>query len=211
MTAKAEVHSTIHALIDVLHPGAHALKIRCSYLHPESTTLGIADCQVRLRRKAGHAVCSISVAPIAPRHVLNWTPTSKEPGQHCKRAGAQLNMRCMGRHHRRLPIIGDIQPEKNLAISGRSAFRGVESLEGEFLESAAALETFGDAFEVLRETHALDRMGACPLVLGSCVGVSTHVAVDTGTEDEGACTACTACIALSMLEASDGLLKVMPV
>ena len=95
------------------------------------------------------------------------------------------------RHHaRRLPITGDIQPEKNLAISGRSAFLGVESREGESLASAATLDTLGEALEVLLETQALDLMGACPLVLGSCAGVSTQVGVDTGRGGGGPCTAC---------------------
>ena len=90
----------------------------------------------------------------------------------------------------RLPITGDIQPENNLAISGRSAFLGVESREGESLASAAMLDTCGDALEVLLETQALDLMGACPFVLGSCVGVSTQVAVAIWEGGGGPCTAC---------------------
>ena len=91
---------------------------------------------------------------------------------------------------RRLPSTGDIQPEKNLAISGRSAFLGVESRDGEFLASTATLETFGEALEVLLDTQALDLMGACPFVLGSCAGVSTHVAVEIGGGGGGPVTAC---------------------
>lgn len=89
-------------------------------------------------------------------------------------------------------MTGDIQPEKNLAISGRSrsAFLGVESREGELLTSEATVDTLGDTLDVLLDTQALDLMGACPLVLGSGVGVSTHVAVETGTGGGGPCTAC---------------------
>jgi hypothetical protein len=89
-------------------------------------------------------------------------------------------------------MTGDIQPEKNLAISGRSrsAFLGVKSREGELLTSAATVDTLGDTLEVLLDTQALDLMGACPLVLGRGVGVSTHVAVETGTGGGGPCTAC---------------------
>ena len=103
----------------------------------------------------------------------------------CQRKGACWNQA------RRLPITGDIQPEKNLAISGRSAFLGVESRDGESLASAAMLDTFGDALEVLLETQALDLMGACPFVLGSCAGVSTQVAVEIWGGGGGPCTACT--------------------
>ena len=78
-----------------------------------------------------------------------------------------------------------------MAISGRSAFLGVESREGESLASAATLDTLGDALEVLLETQALDLMGACPLVLGSCAGVSTQVGFESWGGGGGPCTACT--------------------
>ena len=93
---------------------------------------------------------------------------------------------------RRLPMTGDIQPLKKRAISGRSAFRGVESRDGEVLASTAPVATLGEELEVLLDTHALDLMGACPFVLGSCGGVSTQVDVEGGKDAEAGCTACTA-------------------
>lgn len=93
---------------------------------------------------------------------------------------------------RRLPMTGDIQPLKKRAISGRSAFLGVESRDGEVLASAAAVATLGEELEVLLDTHALDLMGACPFVLGSCGGMSTQVDVEGGKDAEAGCTACAA-------------------
>ena len=93
---------------------------------------------------------------------------------------------------RRLPMTGDIQPLKKRAISGRSAFLGVESRDGEVLASAAPVATLGEELEVLLDTHALDLMGACPFVLGSCGGVSTQVDVEGGKDAEAGCTACAA-------------------
>ena len=93
---------------------------------------------------------------------------------------------------RRLAMTGDIQPLKKRAISGRSAFLGVESRDGEVLVSAAAVETLGEELDVLLDTHALDLMGACPFVLGSCAGVSTQVDVEVGNDAEAGCTACAA-------------------
>ena len=107
-------------------------------------------------------------------------------------ASSQYDSRADKLQARRLLMTGDIQPLKKRAISGRSAFLGVESRDGEVLASAAAVEMLGEELEVLLDTHARDLMGPCPFVLGSCGGVSTQVDVEGGRGAEAGCTACAA-------------------
>ena len=62
---------------------------------------------------------------------------------------------------RRLPMTGDIQPLKKRAISGRSAFLGVESRDGEALASAAPVATLGEELEVAGKLRGHVHPGGC--------------------------------------------------